>query len=422
MSSLLPTFASGTSHASHASVTGVTELSSKHFPAEAKMVLSLLKRLEHGCLTIQFPDGQTSSFGRAYDGHQHISLHLKDWQLCRSVLKSGDIGFAESYIAGHWTTSSLAGLIELISHNRAQLESVIYGSWWGNLLYRLKHLLNRNSRAGSKKNIHAHYDIGNDFYQLWLDPSMTYSSATFAGDQPESLEEAQQSKYRRILEQLALPPQAKVLEIGCGWGGFAEMAIRDGGAHVTGLTLSTEQLHYAHERLYKAGLHAQSDLKIQDYRDAVGNYDGIASIEMFEAVGEAYWPGYFECLQRNLKQGGRACVQSIVIADNLFERYRKGTDFIQQYIFPGGMLPSVEKFHSMASEYGMEVIDTFHFGQDYARTLLLWRHNFMEKLAQVKAQGFDDEFLRTWEFYLAYCEAGFTAGSINVSQFTLRKK
>ncbi|MFZ6766795.1 class I SAM-dependent methyltransferase [Undibacterium sp. Di26W] len=400
----------------------MSELNSKHFPVEAKFVLSLLNRLEHGCLTIQFPDGQTASFGRAFDGRQHVSLHLKDWQLYRSVLKSGDIGFAESYIAGHWTTSSLAGLIELISHNRAQLESVIYGSWWGSLFYRVKHLLNRNSRAGSKKNIHAHYDIGNDFYQLWLDPSMTYSSALFVDDQPESLEQAQRSKYRRILEQLALPPQAKVLEIGCGWGGFAEMAIRDAAAHVTGLTLSSEQLHYAHERLHKAGLHAQSDLKIQDYRDADGSYDGIASIEMFEAVGETYWPGYFECLQRNLKQGGRACVQSIVIADDLFERYRKGTDFIQQYIFPGGMLPSVEKFHAMANEYGMEVVNTFHFGPDYARTLQMWRHNFMEKLPQVKAQGFDDAFLRTWEFYLAYCEAGFTAGSINVSQFTLRKK
>ncbi len=426
MNSLHPTLTSANTTANSSrndsSCVPATALDSTHFPPEARFILGLLSKLEHGCLTIQFPDGQTTSYGRTYDSRQHVSLHLGNWQLLRAVLKSGDIGFAESYIAGHWSTSSLAGLIELVSHNRQQLEAVIYGSWWGNLIYRIKHLLNRNSRAGSKKNVHAHYDIGNDFYKLWLDTSMTYSSAIFSGDQPEHLEAAQDNKYKRILQQLELTPRAKVLEIGCGWGGFAEMAIRDAGAHVTGLTLSVEQLQYARQRLKQAGLFEQSDLKIQDYRDVDGEYDAIASIEMFEAVGEEYWTGYFECIQRNLKQGGRACVQSIVIDDKLFERYRKGTDFIQQYIFPGGMLPSVEKFHAMAKEYGLEVSDTYRFGPDYARTLLIWRHAFMDKLAQVRALGFDDNFLRTWEFYLAYCEAGFRAGSINVVQFTLRKK
>ena len=397
-------------------------LDMEHFPAEARFVISLLHKLEHGSLTLHFPDGQIAHFGRADDGNRHVTLNLKNWQIYRSVLKSGDIGFAESYIAGHWTSSNLAGLIELITRNRSHLESVIYGTWWGNLLYRIKHFLNRNSKAGSKKNIHAHYDIGNDFYRLWLDPSMTYSSAIFSGDQLDNLHDAQQTKYRRILEQLALPTNAKVLEIGCGWGGFAEMATRDANAHVTGLTLSSEQLHFAHERLQHAGLRARSDLQIQDYRDAHGDYDAIASIEMFEAVGEEYWPGYFACLQRNLKTGGRACVQSIVIADELFERYRRGTDFIQQYIFPGGMLPSIEKFQQLAQQYGLEVVDTFTFGLDYARTLLEWRKTFMEKINEVKAQGFDDEFIRTWEFYLAYCEAGFRAGNIDVAQFTLVKK
>ncbi|MCH8621323.1 cyclopropane-fatty-acyl-phospholipid synthase family protein [Undibacterium sp. TS12] len=422
MSSLHPTLSSANTSSNGASSLSASTLDSKNFPAEARFILGLLNKLEHGCLTIQFPDGQTASYGCAYAGTQHVSLHLANWHLLRAVIKSGDIGFAESYIAGHWSSSSLTGLIELISHNRQQLETVIYGSWWGNLLYRLKHLLNRNSRTGSKKNIHAHYDIGNEFYKLWLDPSMTYSSGIFTDDQPEQLEAAQESKYRRILQQLELPQQARVLEIGCGWGGFAEMVIRDAGAHVTGLTLSTEQLQYAQHRLQQAGLSERSDLKIQDYRDTQGEYDAIASIEMFEAVGEEYWPAYFSCIQRNLKPGGRACVQSIVIADNLFERYRKGTDFIQQYIFPGGMLPSVKIFHAMAKKYGLEVRDTFHFGIDYARTLLMWRRSFMEKSAQVKALGFDDNFLRTWEFYLAYCEAGFRAGSINVAQFTLVKK
>lgn len=414
MSTFHPTLSTDSSQA--------RQLDIRHFPAEARFVIGLLHKLEHGSLTIHFPDGQVACFGRADDGNRHVALNLRNWQLCRATLKSGDIGFAESYIAGHWTTTHLAGLIELITRNRLQLESVIYGTWWGNLLYRIKHLLNRNSRSGSKKNIHAHYDIGNDFYRLWLDPSMTYSSALFCSDQVENLHEAQLMKYRRILQQLNLPAEAKVLEIGCGWGGFAEMATRDAQAHVTGLTLSSEQLHFARDRLQRAGLQTRSNFQIQDYRDAHGDYDAIASIEMFEAVGEEYWPGYFACLQRNLKSGGRACVQSIVIADALFERYRKGTDFIQQYIFPGGMLPSIEKFHQLAEAHGLQVIDTFTFGLDYARTLLEWRKAFMEKLPEISAQGFDEEFLRTWEFYLAYCEAGFRAGNIDVAQFTLVKK
>lgn len=396
-----------------------TPLNAAQFPAEAKFVLSLLHKLQSANLTIQFPDGQEGHFGD--HNHSPVRMVLNNWQLCRSVLKSGDIGFAESYIEGHWTTSQLPALIELISRNRQQLESVIYGTWWGNLLYRIKHVLNRNSRAGSKKNIHAHYDIGNDFYRLWLDPSMTYSSALFSGDKVETLHDAQLAKYRRILQQLAVHPHDNILEIGCGWGGFAEIASTEAFAHVTGLTLSTEQLHFAQERLQKAGLHEKSKLQIQDYRDAHGSYDAIASIEMFEAVGEAYWPSYFECISRNLKQGGRACVQSIVIADELFERYRKGTDFIQQYIFPGGMLPSIQVFKEYAKQHGLQVVDTFTFGLDYARTLQEWRNAFMATLPEIMAQGFDQEFIRTWEFYLAYCEAGFRAHSIDVAQFTLIK-
>ncbi|MBC3934111.1 class I SAM-dependent methyltransferase [Undibacterium sp. CY7W] len=414
MSSLHPTLSS----ANHA----IAHLDTSCFPAEMRIVLSLLSKLEHGSLTLHFPDGQSACFGRADDGNRHVHLYMHDWQMIRSVLKSGDIGFAESFIAGHWNSPNLVGLIELITRNRAQLESVIYGTWWGSLLYRIKHLFNRNSRTGSKKNIHAHYDIGNDFYRLWLDPSMTYSSALFDGDQVGNLHDAQLTKYRRILNQLQLPDSAKVLEIGCGWGGFAEMATREAGAHVTGLTLSTEQLHFARERLQRAGLHAQSDLQILDYRDARGEFDAIASIEMFEAVGEQYWPSYFACLQRNLKRGGRACIQSITIADDLFARYRSGTDFIQQYIFPGGMLPSIARFHALAKEYGLEVEDTFTFGLDYARTLQEWRLAFLEKLPEIRAQGFDQAFLRTWEFYLVYCEAGFRAGNIDVAQFTLRKR
>lgn len=306
--------------------------------------------------------------------------------------------------------------------NRAQIEALVYGSWWGGLLYRLKHLLHRNSRAGSRKNIHAHYDIGNDFYRLWLDCGMSYSSAVFApGADGGDLEQAQSAKYRRIVAQLALAPGASVLEIGCGWGGFAETAAREARVHVTGLTLSAEQLAYARARLDAAGLAHAADLRLCDYRDSDGRYDAIASIEMFEAVGERYWPDYFACLARNLKPGGRACIQTIVIDDALFERYRKGSDFIQQYIFPGGMLPSPSAFRAQAARHGLQVVDEFSFGLDYADTLLLWREAFKRQREAIEAQGFDQRFMLTWEFYLAYCEAAFRAGSTNVTQFTLLK-
>jgi cyclopropane-fatty-acyl-phospholipid synthase len=384
----------------------------------------MLGALKHGTLTLKAPDGSVRLFGNL-DGSDPISLELKDWSMCAAVLRSGDIGFAETFIAGKWKTDNLPGLIELLIRNRSVIEALIYGTWWGSLLYRAKHFLNRNSRSGSKKNIHAHYDIGNRFYHLWLDPSMSYSSALFAdaddGESQENvLERAQLAKYRRILGQLELAPGDKVLEIGCGWGGFAEMAARDQ-VHVTGLTLSTEQLDYAQQRLASAGLADLADLQLCDYRDSHGQYDAIASIEMFEAVGQSYWPSYFECVARNLKAGGRACIQSIVIADDLFERYSKGTDFIQQYIFPGGMLPSPQQFRRCAAEHGLTVVDEFCFGQDYARTLQLWRASFMAQLATIERQGFDVHFLRTWEFYLAYCEAAFCTSNTDVMQFTLVK-
>ncbi|MEG1053418.1 MAG: cyclopropane-fatty-acyl-phospholipid synthase family protein, partial [Janthinobacterium sp.] len=349
-----------------------------------------------------------------------VTLDLHNWRLCSAVLRSGDIGFAETFIAGDWRTDNLPGLIELMIRNRAQIESLIYGNWWGNLVYKLRHLLNRNSRAGSKKNIHAHYDIGNAFYQLWLDPSMTYSSALFS--EGASLEQAQGAKYRRIADQLQLQPDARVLEIGCGWGGFAETTARSYGAHVTGLTLSTEQLAYARQRLHDAGLAQQADLQLCDYRDSAGQYDAIASIEMFEAVGQSYWPGYFACVARNLKPGGRACIQTIVIADDLFERYSKSTDFIQQYIFPGGMLPSPAEFRRAAEAQGLRVEDSFSFGLDYAETLRQWRASFLAQRTALEKQGFDGRFLLTWEFYLAYCEAAFQAHNTDVMQFTLIKE
>ena len=387
-------------------------------PAAARIILKLLSNLKHGALVLRTPDGARRHYG---DASVPVALELENWNLFTAAMRSGDIGFAESYINGDWSTNNLAGLIELLVRNRAAIEALVYGSWWGSLAYRIKHLLNRNSKAGSRKNIHAHYDIGNQFYQLWLDPSMTYSSALFTGEAGASLELAQAAKYRRILGQLELAPGARVLEIGCGWGGFAELAAREAGAFVTGLTLSTEQLAYARERIGRAGLAVEVDLHLRDYRDSVGEYDAVASIEMFEAVGESYWPSYFECIARSLKPGGRSCVQTIVIADELFERYRKGTDFIQQYIFPGGMLPSPSVFARLAAEHGLEVVDQFGFGIDYADTLAAWRKAFHARLDAVRAQGFDERFILTWEFYLCYCEAAFRARNTDVMHFTLVK-
>jgi len=387
-------------------------------PASAQIILKLLAKMQHGALKLRTPDGEVLHFG---DGSAPVTLELLNWDMFSAALRSGDIGFAQSYIDGSWSTDNLTGLIALLVRNRAAIESLVYGSWWGSLVYRIKHLLNRNSRSGSRKNIHAHYDIGNAFYKLWLDPSMTYSSAIFSAAAGGNLALAQAAKYRTILNQLRVLPGQKVLEIGCGWGGFAEMAAREAGVHVTGLTLSTEQLAFARARMDQAGLGAMADLQLCDYRDASGQYDAIASIEMFEAVGESYWPSYFECLARNLKPGGRACIQTIVIADDLFERYRKGTDFIQQYIFPGGMLPSPWVFRAMAFEHGLTVTDEFCFGIDYADTLVAWRHAFHAQLDEVRAQGFDEHFIRTWEFYLCYCEAAFRERNTDVMHFTLTK-
>jgi cyclopropane-fatty-acyl-phospholipid synthase len=391
-------------------------------PAAARAVLKLLERLEVGTLDLQFPDGSQAHFGKHGEAgdEPRAAMRLHSWDVCGAALKSGDIGFAESWIAGQWTTPDLVSLLKLFIANRDAVEGVIYGTWWGRLAYRLKHLLNRNSRQGSRKNIHAHYDIGNAFYRLWLDETMNYSSALFEGDTTRRLPEAQRAKVRRALDAVGLAPGQRVLEIGCGWGALAEMAARDFGAQVTGVTLSTEQLAFARERLDAAGLGARADLRLQDYRDIRDEpYDAICSIEMFEAVGREYWDSYFATLRRQLKAGGRACIQTITIRDDLFDRYVKSTDFIQQYIFPGGLLPSRAQFRAQAERAGLVVADEFGFGTDYAETLARWRSAFLRQDGALRRQGFDTRFMRIWEFYLAYCEAAFATGNTDVVQFTL---
>ena len=389
-------------------------------PAAARAVFRLLGQLSVGTLDLQFPDGSQARFGQG--GEPRAAMRLNDWRVCAAALKSGDIGFAESWIDGHWTSPDLVALLQLFIANRAAVEGVIYGTWWGSLAYRLKHLLNRNSRQGSKKNIHAHYDLGNAFYKQWLDETMNYSSALFEGDLDRPMPEAQAAKVRRALRECAVQPGQRLLEIGCGWGALAETAAAEFGAHVTGVTLSSEQLAFARDRQQRAGVADRVDLRLQDYRDIDDEpFDAIASIEMFEAVGREYWDSFFATLKAKLKPGGRACIQSITIRDDLFDRYVRNTDFIQQYIFPGGLLPSASVFKAEAQRAGLEVINELAFGQDYAETLRRWRAQFLSRDGQVRQLGFDNRFMRIWEFYLAYCEAAFATGNTNVVQFTLKK-
>ena len=388
-------------------------------PAAARAALRLLERLAHGRLDLQLPDGSLRSFGRESAQVPSAAIRLADWHVFGAALRSGDIGFAESYLDGHWSTPDLARLMGLFIANRDTIESAVYGSWWGSLMHRARHWLNRNSKRGSRRNILAHYDLGNAFYRLWLDETMNYSSAWFAGAPGQPLPQAQQAKVARTLGECGVAPGQRLLEIGCGWGALAEQAAREG-VRVTGVTLSDQQLAYARERLASAGLEA--DLRLQDYRDiADAPFDAIVSIEMFEAVGREYWRGFFDTVRSKLKPGGRACIQTITIRDDLFERYVAGTDFIQQYIFPGGLLPSPSEFRKAARAAGLEVENELAFGADYAQTLRRWRARFLAEEPRVRALGFDTRFVRLWEFYLAYCEAAFAGGNTDVVQFTLRR-
>ncbi len=398
-----------------------------HLPAAARAVAAMLEKMTVGSLSLQWPDGRIVHYGaaRAADGgagQPSAVMHLHDWRVCGRVLRAGDIGLAEAYFDKEWSTPHLTDLIGLFVANRHSLERAIHGHWAGGLMYRLRHWLRRNTRANSRKNIHAHYDLGNGFYRLWLDETMNYSSAWFDQGPNQDLVTAQIAKMRRTLRMAGVQPGHRVLEIGCGWGALAEEATCEFGAHVTGVTLSTEQLEYAQARLRSLGVGDRADLRLQDYRDiADAPFDAICSIEMVEAVGQQYWPAYFETVHRLLKSGGRACIQSIVIGDDLFEQYSRSTDFIQQYIFPGGCLPSPRAFREQARAAGLTIVDEFAFGPDYAITCQRWREAFRQKKAQVMQAGFDERFTLIWDFYLSYCEAGFAMGDINVVQFTLQK-
>ncbi len=390
-------------------------------PASGRLLLSLLAKLHQGRLDLRAPGGQVFSFAGELPGPV-ATIQLRDWKVIGDVMRSGDVAFAKAYLDGRWQTPDLTALLELVAVNRGVLERLIHGSWWGRLIYRLRHLRRANTRNQAKDNIQAHYDLGNDFYRSWLDGTMTYSAGLFEGDSTRSLEQAQEAKYERILRRLNVRAFDHILEIGCGWGGFAEYAARTRGCRVTGITISPAQLEFARRRIATARLSHFVEIALTDYRDVQGDFDYIVSIEMFEAVGEKFWPEYFSVLRNRLKPGGRALIQTITIAEELFSRYRKSTDFIQQYIFPGGMLPSLGVFRKMALRAGLTVRDEHRFGIDYAETLKHWRTRFLAVSQDLRVLGFDARFEKLWNFYLTYCEAGFRATSTDVMQLELARE
>ena len=374
--------------------------------------LKALDGMESGHLRLSLPDGQEYEFGGKNHGPS-ADLRLHDWKVVRNLLLNGDIGFADDYKLGRWETKNLTDLISLALLNENLTHKYIHGGFSAYILAKIANIANMNTLRGSRRNISAHYDLGNDFYALWLDSSMTYSSAIYAYD-GQPLQSAQMTKYDRILDNMNLS-SGKILEIGCGWGGFMERASQKGDFAIKGLTLSQQQKKYADQRLNGMG-----EVALQDYRIEQGVYDKIISIEMFEAVGEKYWDAYFQKIASALKKGGSAFVQTITIADDRFENYRKNGDFIRQFIFPGGMLPSPSVFAARAQKAGLQIIEKFEFAHSYAKTLDVWLKNFNDKHAQIQNLGYDEKFMRLWKFYLSACIAGFQTGRTNVMQVELR--
>jgi len=386
---------------------------------------SLLLRLlaanwTFGRLTVILPNGEIHQLEGPQPGPAAI-FDIKDYRFARRVLASGDIGFAEGYMAGEWESPQLASLLESFAHNYEHIQRLADGNPLMRAVNWLSHRMNRNSRSGSKKNIHAHYDLGNAFYASWLDRTMTYSSARFTRS-GMALDAAQREKYASLARLIELGQGQSVLEIGCGWGGFAEFAAREVGARVTGITISREQYDFARQRIFNAGLTEQVDIQLIDYRDVEGRFDRVASIEMFEAVGMEYWPTYFGKIHDVLEPGGRAGLQIITIDDALFGGYNKRTDFIQKYIFPGGMLPSESSLKPVIDQTGLGWLHVERFGQDYADTLKLWDERFQAAWGDIRRMGgFDERFRRLWRFYLAYCEAGFRSARTDVIQLALTR-
>ncbi len=389
-------------------------------PMKARLALKLALQLPCGSLTIQMPDGRTVKI----EGHEpgpDAVLVLHNWNLPKRALKGATVGVAESYMDGDWTSPDITTFLRLFLVNEDWGNKLYQKNWFMGIFSRAHHWLNRNTKSRAKKNISAHYDLGNDFYAQWLDPSMTYSSALYQTG-ANDLQSAQTAKYRALAESIGITKDDHVLEIGCGWGGFAEFAAKEIGCRITGLTISREQLDFARERIRLANLSDRATFKFQDYRDEAGTYDKVISIEMFEAVGEAYWGTYFEKVSDVLKPGGEAGIQVITINENTYPFYRDNPDFIQRYVFPGGMLPPPSMLETLPAQKGLTKTGELIFARDYARTLAEWRQRFGDSWDTLKTKGFDDRFKRMWDFYLYYCEAGFEEEFIDVRQVSFTKQ
>jgi cyclopropane-fatty-acyl-phospholipid synthase len=372
-----------------------------------KRWLSAIRRIDVGTLHFVDPAGELYTVNGSRPGPT-AHFEIKDWDVIARLVARGDIGLGEDYISGEWETDDIEALIALFLLNLDHLDDFAHGNFWNRLGFvALNTFVRRNSEAGSRRNIEAHYDVGNDFYALWLDETMTYSSALYRAPE-SSLTEAQRAKYERILSKV--PQRGRVLEIGCGWGGFAEAAAGTG-RELTGITISPAQHAFATQRIG-----AKADIRLEDYRRTTGTFDAIVSIEMFEAVGERYWPRYFQTLSERLKRGGRAVLQTITVRDDIFPAYRRRSDFIRQYVFPGGMLPSLSSIREEAERAGLKMIDVFPFGSDYARTLRAWGERQRAARPAIQALGHDDRFMRNWQFYLGMCAAAFAVGRTDVVQ------
>lgn len=404
----------------------LTELSAKNTRLNDRispgmwLINRLLSNIDRGRLHIILPGGGFIEKSGATNGSEAI-LVLHSWRAIRRMLLNGDIGFAEGFVEGDWTTPDLTALIRFAAQNREAFARSMRGSLPMRLLNRTAHGLNANTRRGSRRNIEAHYDLGNEFYRQWLDPSMLYSSAIF-DDTASTLEAAQLKKLERIVDKLRLSGGENILEIGCGWGALAIHLATQTKANVTGITLSPSQLKWAKNAAEKTDSTDRIDLRLQDYRDLNGQFDRIVSVEMFEAVGEAYWPSYFETLKRCLKPDGSAVLQIISIEESRFDTYRRKADFIQKYVFPGGFLPSDAALEKAVGKTGLKLTDKELFGQSYALTLAEWRQRFHARWQTISLLGFDDRFRRLWDYYLCYCEAGFAEGSINVGFYTIEHR
>lgn len=378
-----------------------------------QLIQGFARQLAVGRLTIIAPDGTPREFvGREPGLSATMQVHRPGFVY--RVVRGGAIGFAEAYVDGDWSTPDLRRTLELLLCNHEALADGFRSSRWLGWIYQLQHRFKANTKSGSRRNIQAHYDLGNAFYAAWLDPTMTYSAARFDGTQ--DLEAAQLAKYRQLSNLLDLRPDHQVLEVGCGWGGFALYAAKERGCKVTALTISSEQHDFACRRIANEGLSDRIEVRFQDYRDCTGQFDRVASIEMFEAVGEKYWPTYFGALRNRLKPDGLAGLQVITIDERFFEAYKREVDFIQRYVFPGGMLPSPQRLRAAAAKHGLTDRGSIAFGTDYADTLAHWHERFHDAWNQVRQLGFDDRFKRLWAYYLAYCEAGFRQRTIDVEQ------